>query len=216
MIINKPAKDLVWPEDFVNQIICGDCLEVMKMIPDGAVDLVVTDPPYGLDKRLSSGSGKLKNRKFKTLYENENWDKKIETKYFDEIFRISKNQIIFGANYYELPPSRGFAVWDKQQPFPNFSACEYIWTSYDVPSKIFKHLPERDKVHPTQKPIDVIKWLLQEYAQVASLILDPFLGSGTTAVAAKQLGRRYIGIEINPEYCADAQRRLAATPEFLL
>lgn len=183
-----------------NKIICQDSLEVMKQIPDKAIDVIITDPPYGLDKKLSQGSGKLKARRFKTLYDDKTWDVKLSDEYFTQMFRISKHQIIFGGNYYQLPATRGFVVWDKQQPWKNFSACEYIWTSYDVPSKIFRHLPEKNKVHPTQKPIALMRYLIDVF-NCSGIILAPFVGAGTTVVACKEAGHTFIGIDIMPEYC---------------
>ncbi len=219
-----------------NQIICGDCLEVMKGIPDKSVDLIVTDPPYGINiiggsksfgsiggsKSFGSiGGSKLVNvNKYKPII---NDDIKID---FSEIFRVSKNQIIFGGNYFNLPISKGWIVWDKKKKNDwndNFSDGEMAWTSFNRPLKIFRYLymgclqeGKREKrVHPTQKPIELIKWILENYSNKNDIILDPFLGSGTTAVACKELGRKYIGIEISPEYCEIARNRIKAIPELL-
>ena len=200
-----------YPDDFINKVIEGDCLEVMKHIPNKSIDLILTDPPYGLDKKLSSGGGKHKNSKFRLNYVDEVWDKKISKSHFEEIFRTSKNQIIFGANYYSMPPSRGIICWDKKQHMPTFSRWEYAWSSFDMPSKMYQYLNTEDaRLHPTQKPEKLLRLILQDLSDVGQVILDPFLGSGTTAVAAKALGRRFIGIEKEPKYCEIARKRLDA------
>ena len=195
-----------------NQIICGDCLEVMKDWPDKCVDLVLTDPPYGLGDRLSDGGGKLKNSPFRVLYRKSKWDDiKPQNEAFDEIFRISSNQIICGGNYFGLPPTRGFVCWDKQQHLTTLSAVEYIWTSFDCPAKIFVGSSMNlNRQHPTQKPVNLIKWLINKFSKPTDLILDCYCGSGTACVAAKMLGRRYIGIDISEEYCEIARQRIRA------
>jgi site-specific DNA-methyltransferase (adenine-specific) len=192
-------------DEYLNKIICGDCLEVMKKLPDKCVDLVLTDPPYGIG--MSSNPVRQKHAK-------QQWDKSIPTKeYFDEMMRISKNQIIWGGNYFieYLKNSKGFLVWNKLQP-ENFTLamCEFAWMSIDKPAKMFTQSvhKEGNKHHPTQKPEALFKWILNKYTNENDTILDPFLGSGTTAVACKQLNRNFIGIEISPEYCKTAEERL--------
>lgn len=189
-----------------NEIYLGDCLELMKHIPDKSIDCVITDPPYGLDKSSMQGAGKLKSRILNTS--DTSWDVAPTKEYFDEIFRISKNQVIWGGNYFYLPPTRGIVVWDKQQPFKNFSQCEYCWTSYDTTAKLYKSDKSFDKVHPTQKPLDLIKFCVDVFTNENDLILDPFLGSGTTAIAAYDLKRRYIGIEKEQKYFDIAKKRI--------
>jgi len=210
-----------YPDDFINKIICGDCLEVMKEMPDKCVDLVLTDPPYGINENpyRVANRGKLA----KTRYYGEwDWDKeRIEKKHFDEIFRISKNQIIFGGNYYldYLHPTSCFIVWDKDNFGNDFADCELAWTSFKSAVRIFKwrwsgmlqeYMSNKEiRQHPTQKPLALFTWILKKYSKESDLILDPFLGSGTTAEACKLLHRNFIGIEINPEYCKIAEERLA-------
>lgn len=194
----------------LNQIILGDCLEVMKTFPDKSVDLVLTDPPYGLDKRLSSGAGKLKNRKFRLGYLGKSWDVLVSDDYWKEVFRISKNQIIFGGNYYSFPPTRGIICWDKLQPWENFSAWEYAWTSFDKPSKkyTFNKAIEPKRHHPTQKPVELLISILNDFCNGSEIICDPFAGSGSTLVSAQKTGHKWIGIEIDPQYVALANKRL--------
>jgi len=175
------------------------------------VVLVLTAPPYGLDKRLSSGGGQHKYSQFRLLYCDQGWDKKVTDEYFVHIFRVSINQIIFGGNYYSLPPTRGIICWDKQQMMPTFSRWEYVWTNFDMPSKMYELRNGEDlRIHPTQKPLKLFKQILKDFSNPGHLILDPFLGSGTTAVAAYELGRRFIGIEKEQAYCDIANRRIAA------
>ena len=210
-----------YPEDFINKIICGDSLELMRDIPDKSIDLCLTDPPYGIkrDKGFGGfegfrGFGKpIARRQY-----NDCWDNKRPDKiYFDEILRISKNVLIFGGNYFAdiLPQGKHWIVWDKLNTMPTFSDCELIWTNikrnsvkkitYQYNGLLGK---EKERYHPTQKPIKLIEELIKKYTKENDLILDPFLGSGTTAVAAKNLGRRLIGIEISEKYCEVARRRL--------
>ena len=184
----------------------GDCLEIMPHLEP--VDLVLTDPPYGLDKRLSQGAGKHKNSRFRLAYENEKWDVKISKTHFKLMFEASKCQIIFGANYYSMPPTRGIICWDKKQMMPTFSRWEYAWCNLDFPAKMYEvRSSEGLKEHPTQKPLKLFKQILNDFK--SDTILDPFMGSGTTLVAAKELGWQAIGIEIEKKYCEIAARRLS-------
>ena len=197
------------PYNGMNEIIQGDCLEVMKGFADKSFDLVLTDPPYGIG---------IANNPFRQKFEKEDWDSSTPSKeYFDEIFRVSKEQIIWGGNYFDLPPSQCFYVWDKVQP-QDFSSsmCEMAWVSRQSPAKLWRQrVVSITKYHPTTKPTDLMKWCLQFFPE-AQTILDPFLGSGTTAVAAKTLGRNYVGIEISPAYVEIARKRLeSVTPSML-
>ena len=213
-------------EEYLNKIICGDCLEVMKKLPDKCVDLVLTDPPYGIDIGKmnftnSTTGGVCKRNDYKGKAD---WDKTTPTKeYFDEIIRISREQIIFGGNYFTeyLPSSGCWLVWDKRtdDKYSNdFADLEMAWTSFKKPSRIIRYLwsgmlqgnmkDKEKREHPTQKPVPVIKQILNKFSDANDTILDPFLGSGTTAVAAAQLGRNFIGIEISKEYCDIAEQRL--------
>ncbi len=184
------------------KIIQGDCLEVMKTMPDKSFDLVLTDPPYGIG---------IAANPFRQKFEKQDWDSAVPTKeYFDEIFRVSKEQVIWGGNYFDLPPSQGFFVWDKKQPRDFSSAmCEYAWSSRQAPAKLYSEwVVSVEKFHPTTKPLGLMTFILSFFPE-AQTILDPFLGSGTTLVAAKQLNRNAVGIEISEDYCNIARQRLA-------
>ena len=196
---------------------CGDCLELMKEIPDKSIDLIVTDPPYGkkADKG-TNGFGTSKNRRYQGGWDNQRPDKQV----FDEMFRISKNLIIFGANYFcdMLPFSNHWIFWDKKGDisFKNpFADGELIYTTFTSPIKrvVFKQqgfiTDSKDKrYHPTQKPSELIQMLIEQYSKEGDIVLDPFLGSGTTAVACVNTGRHYRGFELDPQYYDIACKRL--------
>lgn len=203
------------------QLHLGDCLEVMKTMPDKSVDVVITDPPYGIgaDKKQNKSAGikgGTKGGHYKKYHETD-WDYSIPDKsYFDSVFTVSKNQIIFGGNYFTefLPPSRCWIVWDKVARV-NWPDGEMAWGSYDKGLKIFSYSRADayindivEKVHPTQKPVALMKWVLENYTSESDTILDPFMGSGTTGVACVQTGRNFIGIEIDPTYFAIAEKRI--------
>lgn len=212
---------MVWPDDYINKIICGDCLEVMQGIPDGAVDLVVTDPPYGIGlptNYKSRGRGKWTNNKdFPAVHgDDKPFDPIPLLRQFGEI-----PLFIFGGNYFarQLPEMSSWYVWDKRDGcLVNDQAdCELIWSNVGGPARVFRHLwngclkaSERTepRQHPTQKPIALMRWLIAAQSKEGQVVLDPYVGSGTTCIAAKQLGRKYIGIEINPDYCKIAEDRL--------
>lgn len=200
-------------EPLINIVIHGDCIDVMKSMPDKCVDLVLTDPPYGIGKKISDGGGKRKNNRGKLSYISGNWkDEKPDQNYFNEIFRISKNQIIWGGNYFGLPPNRCFLIWNKVAHMPTLSDCEYAWTSFDKPSKMFSERPiddeEKHRTHPTQKNLRLIKWCVANYSTPDSIIFDPFAGSGTTAIACLELGRNYILIEQEQEHVDATNNRI--------
>ena len=183
----------------------------MARYPDNYFDLAIVDPPYGMPKDSTHGRGKLKNR----MLNNgsvENWDIKPNPEYFVELERVSKNQIIWGGNYFDLKGSRGFVIWDKEQPFENFSAAEYAWMSFQTVSKIFR-LPatrtkDEVKIHPTQKPILLYKWLLDKYAKQGDKILDTHLGSGSIAIACHDYGFDLTACELDKEYFEKAKQRI--------
>jgi len=201
---------LKWPEDFLNRIIQGDCLEVMKQMPDKCVDLVLTDPPYGLGRKMHDGGTWSTNPMYDNMLQ---WDiKPVGDEYIQEILRISKNQVVWGGHLYNLPKNRCWISWSKSNSPPSMGDFELAWTSFDEPCRQFDcpvnppgHLPRK---HPTQKPMRLFKWILKNYSDQNQIILDPFLGSGTTAIAAAQLGRKFIGVEISEAYVEIARERL--------
>ena len=183
-----------------------DCLEFMRSLPDKFFSLAVCDPPYGIG--ISSNS-------FRQKHEKLNWDNEIPNQeYFNELFRISSNQIIWGGNYFDLPPSQGFIIWDKKQPQDFSSAmCEFAWMSIQSPAKIFRlHVvtAETNKIHPTQKPVALYKWLLENYAKKGDKIFDSHLGSQSSRIAAYDLGFDFYGCELDKQYFDEGCARFEA------
>ena len=199
-------------------------MELMKRYPDNYFELAIVDPPYGIGDKFKGGnSGKMQ---FNEVVDK-GWDSVPEKEYFIELFRVSKNQIIWGGNYFDLPPTRCFIVWDKQisDDF-TLAMAELAWTSFDKLAKIFKYsVPKNGKIHPTQKPIDLYKWLLDKYAKCNSCedkgwiyltqgkqtdcpkckgnkakILDTHLGSMSIAIACIDYGFELVGCELDTEY----------------
>jgi DNA modification methylase len=235
--LTLPDKNIYHVEDDVI-IYCGDCREILPELPK--VDLVLTDPPYGIDviggsKSFGSIGGSKSfgsiggSKSFGSIGGSNivNVNKYISIEGDNEPFNptfllgYGKNQIIWGANYFadKLPNSKGWIVWDKKLKNnwdDNFSDVELAWSSFNKPTRCFRHLymgllqegDRETRVHPTQKPIPLFSWVISKYSEVNDLILDPFLGSGTTAVCAKKLGRKCIGVEISENYCRIAVERL--------
>ncbi len=177
-----------------------DCMEYMKTAPDKYFDLAIVDPPYGIgvDKmNMFDGAKKQeRHREYKDIA-----PKKF---YFDEIYRVSKNQIIWGGNYFSLPTTRCYLIWDKIQEFSG-SDFELAWTSFDRPSKAFRMCRAeaygKGTIHPTQKPVKLYQWLLQNYAKPEFRILDTHLGSGSSAIAAHYFGvAEFVGTELDEDY----------------
>lgn len=190
-----------------------DNMELMKQFEDNYFDLAIIDPPYGLGNRLSDGGGKLKNTPMAVLYREKDWDVLPSAEYWKELFRVSKNQIVFGANYFleHLPSSRGFICWDKRQDMPTLSACELVWTSFDKPAKIYrKSSMDLNRFHPTQKPIKLYQFCLQYVkAEKGMKVLDTHLGSGSIAIACHYAGLDLVACEIDKEYYEKALKRIA-------
>ena len=184
-----------------------DCIEGMKQYPDSYFDLAIVDPPYGININPNMGIAKgLKKRHTKKV----DWDSVIPpNEYFKELFRVSKNQIIWGGNYFELPANKHFIFWDKLVPVGmSFSDGEYAWTSFNMANKKYTLRNIFDgKIHPTQKPIQLYKWLLTNYAKQGDLILDTHLGSGSSRIAAYDMGFDFVGYEIDQEYFNAAEKR---------
>jgi site-specific DNA-methyltransferase (adenine-specific) len=184
-----------------------DCMEYMRTLPDKAFDLAIVDPPYGIDINTSGRLVKEKGWEYK------DWDKGIPTmEYFTELSRVSENQIIWGGNYFGLPATRCFLIWDKQQPEGiSFASAEYAWTSFDQSAKTFRLRPQgEDRIHPTQKPVKLYRWIMYHFCKVgnpAPKILDTHLGSGSSAIAAHQMGFDFVGCEIDKDYYNAACKR---------
>ena len=205
-------------KEYINKnlkIINEDCMEIMRKYSDNYFDLAIIDPPYGIE-RFKKPSGKTRFKSSKLMQEQGlTWDKKPSEKYWNELFRISKNQIIWGANNFILPPSEYFLVWDKKQPVPNFASCEYAWVSMGLkkPAKIFEYSIHKhnhtNKIHPTQKPVKLYEWILKHYAQKEDKILDTHLGSGSSAIASYYYDcKEFVGIEIDEEYYKASIKRI--------
>jgi site-specific DNA-methyltransferase (adenine-specific) len=183
-----------------------DNMELMARYPDNYFELAIVDPPYQLDKSSMTGSGKLKNR---IIQKNTDWDVAPKKEYFNELFRVSQNQIIWGGNYFELPKYRCVIVWDKCQPWQNFSQVEIAWTSFNKPARIFKFDNRTgDKIHPTQKPCKLYEFLLMNYAKEDDKILDTHLGSGSLAIACHNLGFELTACELDEDYYNASIKRI--------
>ena len=226
--------------ELISNVYLQDCIGGLKQYPNNYFDLAIVDPPYGINAtnmqmgttktrkkngnhsistatkikgRLNSGSGKLKNRLLnKSIID---WDNKTpDIEYFNELFRVSKNQIIWGGNYFNLPPTRGFIIWNKKQPWENFSQAEFAWTSFDCPSKLFT-LSNRGganteiKIHPTQKPIELHDFCFSKFTTKGMLVLDTHLGSGSSRISAFKNDLNFIGYETNEVYFYDQQKRFS-------
>ena len=205
-----------------------DCMEYMRTLSDKAFDLAVVDPPYGIGenpKRALSRAGstsKWKNAK-PVHYVGSEWDnERPSAEYFAELFRISKNQVIWGANYFTqyLPPSMGWIAWYKKGQTPNcdFSDCEFAFTSFNKASKFFDYPwvgfgavnAKEIRIHNTQKPVALYRWIFQHYAKEGDKILDTHLGSGSSRIAAYDAGLDFVGCEIDKTYFDLQEERFSA------
>ena len=189
----------------------SDCLAAMRDMETDQYDLAIVDPPYGI-KRFEKGS--LRFDKENKYLNGLKWDKKPSSKYFIELFRISKNQIIWGANNFILPPTEYFCIWNKKQHVSNFASAEYAWVSMGLkkPAKIFDYSIQKhnhtNKIHPTQKPVALYAWILSNYAKENDKILDTHLGSGSIAIACHDMGFSLEGYELDTDYYEAACKRL--------
>jgi len=213
-----------------------DNMDLMRELPDNYFDLAIVDPPYGIAR--FGNRVELSNRLCKSAKLNE-WDIKPNNDYFDELFRVSKNQIIWGANNFQLPPTEYFCIWNKKQTVDNFASAEYAWVSMGLktPAKIFDYSihktmadrkEEGGKIHPTQKPVALYKWILDKYAKIKCnhkhseaerylctdcrnsnvKILDTHLGSGSIAIACHDYGFDLTACELDKEYFDKAMIRI--------
>ena len=186
-------------------------MELMKRYPDNYFDLAICDPPYGLGNRLAhAGNGKNAQSKFTSDFKIKNWDNETPSaEYFQELFRVSKNQIIWGGNYFDLPPNRGFIIWDKMVFIPTMSRIEQAWNSIDcLPQLVKINNNDCNRIHLTQKPVALYKWLLDKYAKQGDKILDTHLGSMSIAIACADYGFELVGCELDPDYYNAGIKRL--------
>ncbi len=189
------------------QLICGDCLEIMPTL--GKVDAVVTDPPYGIADVWKGGGGHGWKPTKERPQERYVWDASAPQKTIDLLLKIGKTQIIWGGNYFNLPTSRGWLIWVKPERGFSMSEAELAWTNIDMPMRVYEcRRSDPDREHPTQKPLTLMRWVIENYTKQGNTILDPFMGSGTTGVACMQLNRNFIGIEFDPGYFEIAKKRI--------
>lgn len=183
-----------------------DNMELMARYPDKYFDLACIDIPYGLgDKLTQGGTWASKYKKG-----DADWDVLPNQKFFNELFRVSKNQIIWGGNYADLPPTRCFIIWDKVAQMDTMADCEFAWTSFDKNAKIFRHVrnTSEKRIHITQKPVALYKWLLDKYAKDGDKILDTHLGSGSIAIACHDYGFELTACELDVDYYNKAIERI--------
>ena len=186
-----------------------DCMDLMARYEDNYFDLAIVDPPYGIEvNKMQLGSGKYKNK-------GKQWDSETpKQEFFDELFRVSKNQIIWGANYMIdkiKTPSMGWVYWDKMNGASDFSDGELAYTSFNRALRSYKHhlsMDRSQRFHPTQKPIKLYEWLLMNYAKENDKILDTHLGSGSIAIACHNLGYDLTGCELDKDYYEAAMKRI--------
>jgi site-specific DNA-methyltransferase (adenine-specific) len=202
----------------LNQIIHADCMDIMKDIPDKYFEMAIVDPPYGIERFKKCNENNDINTK--DVYANKflgnkkfNNDKPNK-EYWNELFRISKNQIVFGANNFTMPESEYFLIWDKKQSMPNFARCEYAWVSMGLkkPSKIFEYTIHKhnqvEKIHETQKPVALYQWILNNYAKPNDKIIDTHSGSGSLACACHLEKFDFLAIEKDEDYYKSSVERL--------
>ena len=207
------------------ELLHEDCMTVMARYPDNYFDLACVDPPYGIDAANKFGGECRKSGNgaaMKTAFEKKDWDAGIPDKhYFNELMRVSKNQIVWGANYMShfLPPSMGWIVWDKDNGTTKFSDSELAFSSFDRALRSWKYTwngmiqgdmkNKERRIHPTQKPVKLYEWLLTNYASPGQRILDTHLGSGSSAIAAHYFGCDFVGCEIDEDYFKAASDRFS-------
>ena len=215
----KEKSEYVGKNGITSTVYLMDCMEGMKQLQRNENILAVVDPPYGIgfsNYERCGGSEKTKTRH--TENGKKDWDNHIPNdKYFDELFRVSKNQIIWGGNYFDLHPTQCFIFWYKQNPVLNFADGELAWTSFKRPASCFdyryygnlqgKTSVANDKIHPTQKPVALYDWIFNKYAKPTDTILDTHLGSGSSRIAAERAGLNFIGFELDADYYHAQEKR---------
>jgi site-specific DNA-methyltransferase (adenine-specific) len=201
-----------------------DCMNILSQTPDNYYQLCVVDPPYGIDAANTFGGNERKSGKgaaMKTAFAKKDWDLGIpDQEYFNELMRVSENQIVWGANYMShfLPPSMGWIVWDKDNGTTKFSDAELAFSSFDRALRLYKYTwngmiqgdmkKKESRIHPTQKPVKLYEWLLKNYAKEGDKILDTHLGSGSSAIAAHYGGFDFVGCELDEDYFKAARARI--------
>ena len=195
----------------LNRLYLMDCMDGMRDFPDKHFELAICDPPYGININMNMGRKKGRRRD----HAEKRWDNEAPNQeYFDELFRVSRNQIIWGGNYFRLPITKSWIFWDKEVPVGvSFADGELAWTSFEktlikarIPYSGF--IGSAGKIHPTQKPIALYKWLLKNYAKKGDKILDTHVGSASSLIACEDMGYEYIGFELDEDYFNAATKRL--------
>lgn len=187
-----------------------DCMEGMKQFPDKYFELAIVDPPYGI--------GYEDGGQYYTGIKGKKWDKPPDDTYFKELFRVSKNQIIWGGNYFKLPPTRCVIAWTKTVEVQNrtFSEWEMAWTSFDTVARYINLKPFQrngERIHSCQKPVALYTWLLNNYAKKGDKILDTHVGSASSLIACHKLGFKYVGFELDKDYYKASMERLQAVKD---
>jgi DNA modification methylase len=190
----------------------GDGIQYLRSIPSGSVSAIITDPPYGINAGMMNLGFSQSSR-----IEKSEWDEMPPSS--DDLNLLAKSApvvVIWGGNYFPLPPSRCFLIWDKGGGFKDrsFSECELAWTNLDSPARIYRRDPLAKgdylkRYHKTQKPIALMSWVIENFTNEGDVIYDPYMGSGSTGVACVETGRGFIGSEINPKYFAVAEKRIS-------
>jgi len=192
------------------QLYNEDCLPAMQRMKENSFDLAIVDPPYGLGKRITDGGGTNSQIKFMNDIRRINWDDNAPSiEYFEQLFRVSKSQIIWGGNYFDLHPTRTIICWEKMVAIPTMSQIEIAWTSFDSPARIVKiNNTDKDRFHPTQKPVQLYKWILINYAKEGDRILDTHGGSMSLVIACIGMGFSIVCYELDKDYFNDAVKRI--------
>jgi DNA modification methylase len=213
--MNWPPAGIDWYySDEYTAIACANNKDIMPLLP--RVDLLLTDPPYGIGEAAGKNKGRGLLAKPKD-YGNASWDNETSPGVYEAI-KQAEHSIIFGGNFYNLPPSSCWLVWDKDNAGTDFADCELAWTNFKSAVRLFRYrwngmlqgnMKDKEvRQHPTQKPLPLMKWCVENYSEPGQIILDPFMGSGTTLRACKDLGRKCIGIEREEDYVKVAVDRL--------
>lgn len=206
----------------ISEVTCEDCMEMMSRYPDKYFDLAIVDPPYGIGSALVRGGGGGGGWSNMVNSNADKWDIQPREEYFTELFRVSQNQIIWGGNYFKLPPCNLPICWDKVRPNQkNASEWEYAWTSFNGRARLFSFcanggfILSQPRIHPTQKPVKLYEWLLTNYAEQGDRILDTHLGSGSSRIAAYKMGFDFWACEIDPDYFKQSCERFEATKSMI-